>query len=265
MPLDDLIVSRAIIDEYRDTLVDALNVDVAIAGGGPAGLVAGYYLAQQGYKVSLFERKLSLGGGMWGGGIMFNKIVLQEAALDILKEFNISYKKYQDNYYVANSTEAVGSLVYHAAHAGVQLFNCMSIEDIKITSDDAVCGLVVNWTSVELTRMHVDPITFGSKFVIDATGHTCDIANIVLQRIGKVLFTPTGDIMGEGSMNAELAENDVAENAREIYKNLYVTGMAGNAIWGSKRMGPIFGGMLLSGKKVADDIAERLAKETVNA
>ncbi|MEW6534165.1 MAG: sulfide-dependent adenosine diphosphate thiazole synthase [Candidatus Auribacterota bacterium] len=265
MPLDDLIVSRAIIDEYHTTLVDALNMDVAIVGGGPAGLVAGYYLAKQGYKVSLFERKLSIGGGMWGGGIMFNKIVLQEDALKVLNEFNVRVKKYRDNYYVADSVETVGALIYHATQAGLQIFNCMSIEDVKITADDAVCGLVVNWTSVELTNMHVDPITFGAKFVIDATGHSCDMANIILKRIGKVLFTPTGDIMGEGSMNAELAEKVVAENSREIYKNLYVTGMAANAIWGSKRMGPIFGGMLLSGKKVADDISARLAQEAVNA
>jgi len=39
---------------------------------------------------------------------------------------------------------------------------------------------------------------------------------------------------------------------------LYVTGMAANAVMGAPRMGPIFGGMLLSGKKVAELIAEKL-------
>jgi len=260
MPLDDLIVSKAIIDEYSKDLINNLNVDVAIVGGGPAGLVAAYYLAKEGYKVNVYERKLSFGGGMWGGGIMFNKIVVQEESLPILDEFKIKYKKYQENYYIADSTHCVGSLVYHSSLAGANLYNLISVEDIKVTADNKVCGLVINWTSVEIARFHVDPITIGSKFVIDATGHGCEVAKIVLQRIGKVLFTKTGDIIGEGSMNAETAEKDVAHNAKEIYHNVYATGMSGNGIFGSKRMGPIFGGMLLSGKKAALDIIEKLKK-----
>lgn len=259
MALDDLIVSKAIINEYSNYLMDSLDLDVAIVGGGPAGLAAGYYLAKNGHKVGLFERNLSLGGGMWGGGIMFNKIVVQDAALPVLQDFNVRVKKYQENYYVADSVETVGALVYHATQAGLKVFNLISVEDVKVTANDEVCGLVINWTSVERSRLHVDPITIGAKFVVDATGHGCEIAKIILTRIGKVLFTPTGDIMGEGSMNAELAESDVEKNAREIYKNVYVTGMSGNAVLGSKRMGPIFGGMLLSGKKVASDISKRLA------
>ncbi len=58
---------------------------MAVVGGGPAGLVAAYYLARANKKVVLFERKLSVGGGMWGGGMMFNQIVVQDEALPILK------------------------------------------------------------------------------------------------------------------------------------------------------------------------------------
>jgi ribose 1,5-bisphosphate isomerase len=39
---------------------------------------------------------------------------------------------------------------------------------------------------------------------------------------------------------------------------LYVCGMASSAVGGTPRMGPIFGGMLLSGKKVAEAIINRL-------
>ena len=67
-------------------------MDVAIGGGGPAGLTAGYYLAKAGLKVALFEKKLSMGGGMWGGGMMFNKIVVQEESKRILDEFGIGTK-----------------------------------------------------------------------------------------------------------------------------------------------------------------------------
>ncbi|MBM3245228.1 MAG: FAD-dependent oxidoreductase, partial [Candidatus Omnitrophica bacterium] len=77
MKLDDIKISKAIIESYSEKLIKALDVDVAIVGAGPAGMVCGYYLSKAGRKVALFERKLSVGGGMWGGGIMFNEIVVQ--------------------------------------------------------------------------------------------------------------------------------------------------------------------------------------------
>mgnify|MGYP000535614321 CR=1 FL=1 len=40
--------------------------------------MAAYFLAKAGKKVALFDRKLAPGGGMWGGAMMFNDIVVQE-------------------------------------------------------------------------------------------------------------------------------------------------------------------------------------------
>ncbi|HLZ18810.1 MAG TPA: FAD-dependent oxidoreductase, partial [Smithellaceae bacterium] len=77
MVLDEIVISRAIIERFTEKMLQATDVDVAVVGGGPSGLVAAYYLASAGKKVALFERKLSLGGGMWGGGMMFNEIVIQ--------------------------------------------------------------------------------------------------------------------------------------------------------------------------------------------
>ncbi len=78
------IVSSGIVDSYFKKIKETLSVDVAIVGGGPSGLVAAYYLAKQGLNVTLYERKLAPGGGMWGGAMMFNEIVVQKEALDIL-------------------------------------------------------------------------------------------------------------------------------------------------------------------------------------
>ncbi|HQB78599.1 MAG TPA: ribose 1,5-bisphosphate isomerase, partial [Tenuifilaceae bacterium] len=50
------------------------------------------------------------------------------------------------------------------------------------------------------------------------------------------------------------------ENTKMVYPGLYVSGMASNGVSGGFRMGPIFGGMLLSGEKVAKLIAEDIQK-----
>ncbi|MCK4423954.1 MAG: FAD-dependent oxidoreductase, partial [Candidatus Omnitrophica bacterium] len=94
MSLDEVVISRAIIERFSKKFIQYLEVDVAIAGGGPAGLTAGYYLAKQGIKTALFERRLSLGGGIWGGGMMFNEIVVQKEAKRILDELGIGAKTY---------------------------------------------------------------------------------------------------------------------------------------------------------------------------
>ena len=52
-------VSRGIISTYFEKLERNLDLDVAIVGGGPSGIVAAYYLAKAGLKVAQFDRKLS--------------------------------------------------------------------------------------------------------------------------------------------------------------------------------------------------------------
>lgn len=257
MELDDITISRAIVEEFMNDFMDYMDIDVAIGGGGPAGLTAGYYLAKAGLKVALYERKLSIGGGMWGGGMMFNKIVVQEEGKRILDEFGIQSKKYQENYYVSDSVEATSTLCSKATQAGLKIFNLMSIEDVMIRGDD-ISGLVLNWSSVEMGGLHVDPLSIRSKAVIDATGHPCEVVKVVQNKIGPKLNTPTGKIMGEKSMWAEVGEPAIMENTREVYPNLYVAGMAANAVYGAPRMGPVFGGMLLSGEKIANMLIEKL-------
>ncbi len=257
MKLDEIKISRAIIESYSQKLIKALDVDVAIVGGGPAGLVCGYYLAKSGKKVVLFERKLSIGGGMWGGGMMFNEIVVQPAAQKILEEFQIAAQPYEKNYYTADSVEAISTICSKAVKAGLRVFNLLSVEDVMVRGQK-VCGLVLNWSAVELAHLHVDPITMRSRFVIDATGHPAEVARIVERKSGIRLRTKTGKLIGEQSMWAQAGESMIVKNSKEVCRGLYVCGMCANAVFGGPRMGPIFGGMLLSGKKVAQDILKRL-------
>ncbi len=261
MKLSDEKITKAIVERYTKKFVESLNQDVIIAGAGPAGLTAAYYLAKKGYKVSVFERKLSIGGGMWGGGMMFNEIVVGEDGKKLLDEFEIKSEKYDEGYYTADSVETISTICSKAVKAGVKVFNCISVEDVMIDKGD-VCGVVINWSAVEAANLHVDPLSVRSKFVVEATGHPLEVLHILENKVEGDLFTKTGKIMGEKSMNAEVGERTVVENTKEIFNNVYVVGMAANAAFGANRMGPIFGGMLLSGKRLADILIDRLDSET---
>lgn len=255
--LDEIKVSKAIIDSYKEKLLESLEADVAVVGGGPSGLVCAYYLAKAKRKVVLFERKVSIGGGMWAGGMMFNEIVVQKKAKVILDELGIKTKHYKEDYYLADSIEAVCALGYKAKASGVLIFNLISAEDVLIRRDK-VCGLVLNWTAVEMAGLHVDPLTIRAKYVVDATGHLAEVVKVVEKKTNIKLKTSTGAVLGEKSMWAEVGETTILKNTREVCPGLYVCGMAANAVFGAPRMGPIFGGMLLSGRKAALEILKKL-------
>lgn len=252
-------ISEGIVSTYFEKLRDNLDIDVAIVGGGPSGIVAAYYLSKAGLKVAQFDRKLSPGGGMWGGAMLFNEIMIQEEAVDIINEFGIRSVKLPSGLYALDSVESTSALIYKATHAGAVLFNGYSAEDV-IFKDGKVGGIVVNWTPVLNEGWHVDPLNIVSKFVIDGTGHPSEISSLVARKNGVELNTPTGKVAGEASLDVREGEQRVVEDTGEIYPNLYVCGMAATAVSGAPRMGPIFGGMLMSGKKVADLILKRFNK-----
>ena len=154
----------------------------------------------------------------------------------------------------------MAALCLKAVQAGAKIFNLIGIEDVMIRENDRVTGLVLNWTAVTMAGLHVDPLSIRSKLVIDATGHACEICHIIVDKLKGKLDTADGSIMGEKSLWADVAENRILENTKEIYPGLLVAGMAANAVCGTHRMGPIFGGMLLSGKQAADMAIKKLGK-----
>lgn len=263
MKLDDVTISKLITRTFMEEFQQAMDVEVAVGGAGPSGMTAAYYLAKEGIKTVIFEKGLRPGGGMPGGGMMFNTIVVQEEARGILDEFSVRTTKHEKGYYTADSVEASSAICLKTIQAGAKIFNLISIEDVMIRENNRVTGLVLNWSAVNLAGLHVDPLSIRSRVVVDATGHASEICHIVVDKLGGRLRTESGGIMGEKSMWAEVAEGKIMENTREVYPGLVVAGMAANAVYGAPRMGPIFGGMLLSGRRAAEVTMEILQQMKV--
>jgi sulfide-dependent adenosine diphosphate thiazole synthase len=246
-------VTKAIVSEFADEFLEYVESDVIIVGAGPSGLIAAKRLAEKGVKVLLIESNNYLGGGFWIGGYLMNKLTVREPGQRILDEIGVPYKKVQEGLYVADGPHACSKLIGAAMDAGAKVINMTKFDDVVVRKDK-VGGVVINWTPVSaLPRAItcVDPVALESKIVVDATGHDAVVVKSLEQR-GLV------EIAGFEGMWVEKSEDAVVENTSEVYPGVFVTGMAVATTYGSTRMGPTFGGMLLSGEKVAELIVDQL-------
>jgi len=251
----DTQISKAIATAYHHKMLDRIESDVLIIGAGPAGMTAAYYLAQRGIRTTVLEKRLSTGGGIWGGGMAMNEVAVQKDALVILDEFGVHHHAAADGLYTADSIELASALCLKAIQAGTVFLNLMTVEDVYVR-DGKVAGVVVNRTGVH-PALHVDPLTFSAQATIDATGHEA----VIVETMKKKGLINTGPgYTGEGPMNAMAGESFVVGRAGEVFPGLWVAGMSVCATFGGPRMGPIFGGMLLSGKHIVEPIANAMMK-----
>ena len=253
--MKEIDISRVIIQEYCKRLTGHLENDVVIVGAGPAGLAAGYYLARAGIKTTIIEKKLSIGGGIWGGAAGYNVVTFVLGTpygedKDILDEIGVATKR-QGDLYTADAIEFAVALAYKAKKAGAEIFNLTEAEDI-VLKQETVKGVVVNSASIRTLGLHVDPFCICSKYLIDATGHPAELVGMLKKRKPE-LFPKE---LQEYFMDVETSEAGVVEKTGEVYPGLYVAGMSVCDVFGLPRMGPIFGGMLKSGKKVAELITQ---------
>jgi thiamine thiazole synthase len=247
-------ITRAIVSEFAREFEEHIENDVIVIGAGPSGLVAAMEFAKQGQKTLLVESNNYLGGGFWIGGYLMNKVTVRDPAQEVLDEIGVPYRQATDGLYVADGPHACSKLIAAACDAGVKVLNMTKFDDV-VLRDGRVCGAVINWTPVSaLPRAItcVDPVAIESRLVVDATGHDAVVVRSLQQR-GLV------EIKGLGAMCVEESEDAVVENTTEIYPGLIVAGMAVATTFGLPRMGPTFGGMLLSGKRAAQVTMEVLS------
>jgi len=253
--LDETEISKTILNSYHELLLERIVNDVIIVGAGPAGLVAGFCLARQGVKVTVLEKRLAPGGGIWGGGMGMNVAVVQREAIPVLDEMNIRYKPKSGGLYAVDAIELAAGLCWNAVRAGVAVLNLVAVEDLCV-HQGRVTGVVVNRTMISGV-LPVDPIVLAARAVVDSTGHESVLVAALRKRDLLPPLTD-GKPPGEGPMDADSGERFVVEHVQEVFPGLWIAGMSVSATLGGARMGPIFGGMLLSGQRAAQRIGSAL-------
>jgi len=249
-------ISRAIWRNTARDWLDLAKVDVAVVGAGPSGMTAAKYLAERGFKVVIFERRLSFGGGIGGGGMLLHKIVVDDRATQVLDEFKIKYSRDdEENLYILDASELMAKLAVGAIDAGAKIIHGLHVEDVIYReSPIRVEGVVLQWSAAVLSGLHVDPLFVRSRAVVDATGHDAEVLRVVSKKVPGVNLV----LAGEKAAYSEKSESLVVENTGRVLPGLYVSGMSVAALYGLPRMGPIFSSMLLSGKRVAEIIERDL-------
>ncbi|MFC1699683.1 sulfide-dependent adenosine diphosphate thiazole synthase [Candidatus Omnitrophota bacterium] len=248
-------ITSAIVKDFSKKLLDHVKSDCIIVGGGPSGLVAGRELAQKGYKVLIIEANNYLGGGFWVGGYLMNGVTFREPANQVLDELSIPYKKVEQGLFLADGPHACSRLITAACEAGVTVLNMTKCDDVVLRDRNRVGGVVINWTAVSSLPRAIsclDPIALEATVVIDASGHDACVVNALAKR-------NLTKIKGCGAMWVEKSEDALVEKTGQVYPGLIATGMAVSTVFGIPRMGPTFGGMLVSGKKAAAEAEKLLA------
>lgn len=254
-PVGEAAVTRAIVGEFLGEFLDYVESDVIVVGAGPSGLMAARDIASLGLKAVVIESNNYLGGGFWAGGYLMNKVTFRAPSEEILEELSIPYKEIEPGHFVSDSPHACSRLIASACDAGAKIINTTRVEDL-VVREDGVRGAVMNWSAVSYMPKAigcVDPVAIESKIVIDATGHHACIVRHLERR--DILSMP-----GEANMWVDKSEDGIVEKTGFVYPGLLVAGMAVATVYGLPRMGPTFGGMLLSGRKAAKLAIEALAE-----
>lgn len=256
--LQETEISKAILEAYHRKLTDRIVSDVVIVGAGPAGMTAAFHLAQEGFKVTLLEKRLAPGGGIWGGGMAMDEAVVEDNVLALLDDIHITHKPYKGGLHTVDAIELAAGLALKAVQSGAVMLNLTMAEDLCVHNGRA-SGVVANRTMIG-EALPVDPIMLSARAVIDATGHEAAVVER-LRRRGLLRLSGAERPLGEGPLDASSGEAFVIEHVGEVFPGLWVAGMSVCTTFVGPRMGPIFGGMLLSGKRVAELVRSALGEK----
>ena len=165
--------------------------DVAVCGGGFAGISAALAAAREGKTVVLFEKEYML-GGLGTAGLITLYLALcdgmgHQVSFGIAEElFKLSIRYGAENYYPANWLDGVGTRTEkdkrYEVQYNAQLFAILAEELLIENNVDILYGSYVVDVAVENNRINTlfvqnksGKMAYAVRSVVDATGD-CDIA-----------------------------------------------------------------------------------------
>jgi digeranylgeranylglycerophospholipid reductase len=162
-----------------------VDCDIAVVGGGPAGLSAAYTAARSGARVILFEKDESIAHNIRTSGVTWieeiEKLGITSEHYNPIKNYcfispsnEVTVRGSTAKSCVLNVRSAFQHLAFLAAEAGSQIMVKSNVINVIVDSNNRISGL-------KATTPKGD-IIIGSKLVIDASGFNSSIA----RRLGIV-------------------------------------------------------------------------------
>jgi digeranylgeranylglycerophospholipid reductase len=162
-----------------------VDCDIAVVGGGPAGLSAAYTAARSGARVILFEKDESIAHNIRTSGVTWieeiEKLGITSEHYNPIKNYcfispsnEVTIRGSTAKSCVLNVRSAFQHLAFLAAEAGSQIMVKSNVINVIVDSNNRISGL-------KATTPKGD-IIIGSKLVIDASGFNSSIA----RRLGIV-------------------------------------------------------------------------------
>lgn len=159
-----------------------LKYDIAVVGGGPAGLSAAYSAAKSGAKVILFEKEDAIAHSIRTSGVTWieemQKLDIPRKFYNPIKNFSIispsnevTIKGNTFTSCVLNIRGMYQHLAALATEAGAEIMIRSNVEDVVLSSENKICGVKV--------RTPRGNLTIEANLVIDASGFSSSIARRV--------------------------------------------------------------------------------------
>lgn len=178
---------------------------VAIIGGGPAGISCAYYLAEKGYRPTIFEKNQKAGGMIVYGipSFVLEKNVV-EAEIDVLREMGVEIKCGVE----VGKDISIAQLREQGYKAFYIAIGCQGGRKIGIPGEDSV-GVMTGVDFLHITTDNEDYKLSGDTVVIGGGNVAIDVSRSAV-RCGSSKVTQvsleTRDIMPASPDEIEVAE-----------------------------------------------------------